>query len=391
MIPLKMQKKPDKDKLKVMMIYGWQSNPYAKCVLGSLLKNEITISFVTRKTLGWRDQEMSCGVYRIFPDHRDKASHLSIFITECIALIKLISLLFTTKPDIIHYQAIRIPKSECIFFLLLKILRKKVSFTAHDTVSLNNSSFENFILKKIARYCDVLFVHTEYSKRMVKERWGISDKKIYLVPHGGYDSCYNSPISKESSRKNLGYQDSDYILLFFGTIRRYKGLDFLIPAVARAITSVPNLKLIIAGQAHEKGLSEHYKKMISELHLEHAIDYHDRFIKDEEVAEFFSSCDMAVLPYVQIDQSGILCLAFTFGRPVIATSVGGLPEMVRDGETGYIVPPANVHILEDKIIKGSQDKQHLEKMGLQARKLIEDKYTWENLADLTVKAYNDIL
>jgi glycosyltransferase involved in cell wall biosynthesis len=100
---------------------------------------------------------------------------------------------------------------------------------------------------------------------------------------------------------------------------------------------------------------------------------------------------MAVLPYVQIDQSGILCLAFTFGRPVIATSVGGLPEMVRDGETGYIVPPANVHILEDKIIKGSQDKQHLEKMGLQARKLIEDKYTWENLADLTVKAYNDIL
>jgi glycosyltransferase involved in cell wall biosynthesis len=97
------------------------------------------------------------------------------------------------------------------------------------------------------------------------------------------------------------------------------------------------------------------------------------------------------LPYTQIDQSGVLCLSYTFGKPVIATQVGGLPEMIREGITGYMVPPANIHALSEKIIEAWQNRENLQEMGFKAQKFINEEQSWDRLAEYTIGAYEKVL
>jgi glycosyltransferase involved in cell wall biosynthesis len=127
------------------------------------------------------------------------------------------------------------------------------------------------------------------------------------------------------------------------------------------------------------------------LNLENDVNYQDRFIHNEEIAGLFACCDIVVLPYTQIDQSGVLCLSYTFGKPVITTKVGGLPEMIREGVTGYTVPPANIHALSEKIIEAWQNRENLQEMGSNAQKLINGEYSWDRLEESTIEVYQEIL
>jgi len=392
-ISVRKSKVKNNNKLRVMMIYGFPSNPYVEYVVRSLIKKGIKIFLVTRKDLNVPIQNRSCSVYKIFPGRRYERYFLLSSLIECISLIRLAKLLISTKPDVVHFQSFRIPKVDWLLFLLLKIMRQKVVFTIHDTYS--HSKYlvllDNFIMAKVSRYCDALFVHARYTERFIQEVWKIHECKICVVPHGGYYLHYGSCISSESARKELGYQKSDYVLLFFGTIRRYKGLDYLIPAVKDVKKVIPNVKLIIAGKPVKQQTGEYYGQLIINLNLEYEINYQDRFIHNEEIAGMLCCCDIVVLPYIQIDQSGVLCLSYTFGKPVIATRVGGLPEMIREGVTGYTVPPANIHALSEKIIEAWQNRHNLAEMGLKAQKLMDEKYSWDRLAESTIGVYRKIL
>jgi glycosyltransferase involved in cell wall biosynthesis len=381
------------NRLRIMMVYGFPSNPYVEYVVRSLIKRGIRIFLMTRKDLKLTLNNKTCSVYKIFPGSRYENYFLLSSVLECISLIKLVRLLILTKPDIIHFQSFRIAKVDWLFFLLLKIIRQKVVFTIHDTHSHSKllPLLDNFIMVNVSRHCDALFVHTRYSKHLIKESWKIQERKIFVVPHGAYYLHYGTCISRESARKELGYQKSDYVLLFFGSIRKYKGLDYLIPAVKSVRKVIPNLKLIIAGKPINQHTGEYYGQLIFNLNLENEINYQDRFINNEEIAGLFCCCDIVVLPYTQIDQSGVLCLSYTFGKPVIATQVGGLAEMIREGVTGYTVPRANIHKLSEKIIEAWENRLNFAEMGLKAKKLIDEEYSWDRLAKSTIEVYQKIL
>jgi len=143
--------------------------------------------------------------------------------------------------------------------------------------------------------------------------------------------------SRKEARQRLGIPSDAEVLLFFGYVRRYKGLDVLIEALAIARQRRPQLRLLVAGEFYEN--EQKYREQIATLGLEPYVTVVNQYIPNEAVGMYYRASDVVVLPYREATQSGILATAYTFQRPVIATAVGGLQELVIEGKTGFIVPP----------------------------------------------------
>lgn len=374
-----------------MVLYGWESNPYAECTIRALLSRGIEIDFVTRSSSPWSFKEESCHVHPIFPGHRKGRPRLAMIVRELVAIARVARLLARRKPDIIHYQSYRMVRVDWLLFVLLRLLRKRVVFTIHDTHSLEASALDSMIFSQTARRADALLVHNRESKRVVEEKWGVLNSRVHLIVHGGYDQYYSVGQSRPEARQRLGLSPTDFVLLVFGSIRKYKGLDYLLPALVDVRRNAPELRVIVAGRAFDKALGESYVRMTSTLGLESTVEFRNRFIETREVEDLFTACDLVVLPYVRIDQSGVLFLAYTFGRPVLATRVGGLPELVRDGESGFLVAPADSQALCAGVTRAWNEKSRLPEMGARARRLIDEEYTWERQAETTIAAYRQLL
>jgi len=138
-------------------------------------------------------------------------------------------------------------------------------------------------------------------------------------------------------------------ILFFGFVKHYKGLDILLQALSIVIKSIPELKLVIAGDVY--GDKKTYLDLIDLLKLRNNIELHFRYIADDEIGDFFNDCDVCVLPYRSATQSGVVQLSYAYEVPVIATKVGGIEEVVIDGENGLLVETENPEALSEKILE----------------------------------------
>jgi glycosyltransferase involved in cell wall biosynthesis len=197
------------------------------------------------------------------------------------------------------------------------------------------------------------------------------EAKVALMPHPLYDH-FGDSLARDEARSRLGLPADARVLLFFGLIREYKGLDLLIEAFGKLD---PRHHLVIAGEPY--GDFGDYQKQIDASPLKANIHLHPRFITDAEVPVFFSAADVAVLPYRSATQSGITAVAFHFGVPVIATDVGGLPETVRTGSTGVLVD----HVSADAVRAGIEHFFTLDpaalRMGIAG---LRDELSWKSFA-----------
>lgn len=163
-----------------------------------------------------------------------------------------------------------------------------------------------------------------------------TDFPVACNPHPLYDN-YGMPISREEALDNLKLPADKSYMLFFGFIRAYKGLDLLLEAFADRDLRKGKLKLIVAGEFYES--DKLYRDIITKNNMSEDVIIFDRFIGENEVASFFSAADLVVQPYRSATQSGVTQIAYHFGKPMLVTDVGGLGEIVRDGECGYVVNP----------------------------------------------------
>jgi glycosyltransferase involved in cell wall biosynthesis len=171
---------------------------------------------------------------------------------------------------------------------------------------------------------------------------------VHYREHPDYDFFTLSPGTRQDARKKFGLGNHS-TLLFFGYIKRYKGLDLLLEALPLALRSLPDLRLLIAGEVY--GDDSVYTGLIAQYKLEKSIVSHMRFIANDEVASFFRAADVAVLPYRTATQSGVTKAAFAFDLPVIATDVGGLGEVIQPGVNGYLVKPDDPEALAAAIVR----------------------------------------
>src|SRR5258707_15408817 len=151
------------------------------------------------------------------------------------------------------------------------------------------------------------------------------------MPHIQIGHECSSPVVQEDER----------LILFFGRIWEYKGLEYLIRAEPLISARVPNVRILIAGRGED---FSRYTEMM--VHPDRFI-VHNEYIPEERTAEYFRRASVVVLPYIEASQSGVIPLAYSAAKPVVATTVGGLPEMVEDGRTGYLVAPRDTTNLAD--------------------------------------------
>lgn len=198
--------------------------------------------------------------------------------------------------------------------------------------------------------------------------------KNKVLPHPVY-SNFGNPVDQEEARKYLKL-DCEKLILFFGFIRDYKGLDVLLAALS-LINEKEGIKLIVAGEFYSN--KEKYISLIKNLNLTGRVYLFTDFIPTDNVKYYFSAADSVILPYRDATQSGIVQIAINFGRPVIATNVGGLSEVVREGETGYVVEKENPGALAEAILKFYKEKDEKDFSGKIS--LESQKYSWENFVN----------
>jgi glycosyltransferase involved in cell wall biosynthesis len=166
------------------------------------------------------------------------------------------------------------------------------------------------------------------------------------------------------------------VILFFGYIRRYKGLHTLLDAMPTILEKV-KLKLLVVGEFYDD--EEKYRQQIADNRLQNDVVLHAEYVANEQVGLYFSACDIVVLPYVSATQSGIVQIAYQFDKPVIATDVGGLAEVVLNGKTGFIVPPQQPTAVANAVLRFYQEKR--EKEFVRNVKKEKKKYGWDAMVD----------
>jgi glycosyltransferase involved in cell wall biosynthesis len=311
---------------------------------------------------------VSFGIERVSLKHRrvrDPLNGLEIW--------RAVQRLSTWHPDVIHIQHGH-PWFNLCGLPFLK--RQRLVTTVHDVTSHAGDRYSQQIPQWVwdlgARRAAHLIVHGELLKAQLAQRQQLSPDRIHVIPHGEF-SLYARWAEPDQAERNE--------VLFFGRIWPYKGLRYLIEAEPLITAKVPEARIVIAGEGEQL---TNYTPFMTHREL---FDIHNRFIPQAEVAGFFQRAAVVVLPYTEASQSGVIPLAYAFGKPVVATRVGSLPEVVEDGITGYLVPPRDVPQLAEAVIHLLKDQSLRHQMGRQAYQKAMTDLAWSRIAEETLKVY----
>lgn len=208
----------------------------------------------------------------------------------------------------------------------------------------------------------------------------VKNKPSEFIPHPLYDN-FGEKVSKAEARQKLGIAPEDKVILFFGFIRKYKGLDILLQAMKILKDEGQQVKLLIAGEFYDDKKS--YEELMDKLEIRNNLILHTDFIRDSEVKYYLCAADCVVQPYRNATQSGVTPLAYHFERPMIVTNVGGLPDMV-PGEVG-LVAEANAGDIAKKIIEFFRLGEEYFLPHLREEK---KKYSWNNMVQAIINLAN---
>lgn len=216
------------------------------------------------------------------------------------------------------------------------------------------------------------------SEKVLSDLRSFSPKPARLVQHPLYDN-FGAILPKDQARGHLGLSPADKIILFFGFIRKYKGLDLLLNAMADLRPQMPDLKLLIAGEFYED--EQRYKDIIQELDIEDMLILKTNFIADSEVRYYLCAGDVVVQPYKNATQSGVTPLAYYFEKPMIVTNVGGLPALVPDEKCGLVVKP------QPSAIAGAIRRFYElgENHFIPHLRIEKEKYSWANIVNAIIQ------
>lgn len=243
------------------------------------------------------------------------------------------------KPDIIIVRYWLPFMGPCLGTILRKVKKNqhtKIICIADNIIPhekrIGDTAFTNYFIKPIDAFITM-------SKKVLGDLQNIdTSKKAKFVPHPLYDN-FGEKISKEEARNKIGIEDNLKIILFFGFIRKYKGLDILFEAIKllKERSAIGNMKFLIAGEFYED--RKNYDEQIERLGIKNELILRTDFIPDSEVKNYLCAADVVIQPYRNATQSGVTPLAYHFEIPMIVTNVGGLPSLVPDGKVGLIAEP----------------------------------------------------
>ena len=281
-----------------------------------------------------------------------------------------------------------------LLMMLYKSAGKKVVLTVHNVNAGRRDKTDSWLnratLKFQYRLADHLFVHTTKMKEELVTAFDVNAAKVTIIPYGINNAVPSTALTCDQARQKLGLQAGEKVILFFGAIKRYKGLEYLVTAFQQIATQ-GNYRLIIAGE-RKKGHEEYWRSIQQAIELgpgKERILQKIEFIPDSETEIYFKAADVAVLPYTEIFQSGILFLSFAYGLPVIASKVGSFSDDIDEGVNGYLNEGKDCHDLARRIHDYFRSELYRELP--QRRLVIRDRafseHSWKSVANLTRNAY----
>jgi glycosyltransferase involved in cell wall biosynthesis len=224
--------------------------------------------------------------------------------------------------------------------------------------------------------------HTRHSQITFQSHFPTIQAPSTIIPLGEYGFLLPHRLKRI-------YTNTTPTVLFFGNIRPYKGLDLLIRAFPRIREQIPAAKLLIAGQPLSS--FEPYQQLIAEHNLTECVETHFGYIPDERIPQLLNSVTAAALPYRAIDQSAVLMLLMAYGMPIVAAQIGGLEEILRNGQTGLLVPPNDTQALADALIHLLQNPDESRRLGENARHDAETQFAWKSIAENTIQFYQSVI
>ena len=262
------------------------------------------------------------------------------------------------------------------YWILAMLLRKiPLIVTCHNVFPHERFPLDRFLTRLVLKQADGYVVQSHMDE---KDLLTIKPDANYVVtPHPTYNAFKIEDMSREEARQRICIGEDVPMLLFFGFVREYKGLKYLLDALTKVRERIPDIMLWVVG---DFGDDKHlYMEQIERNDIQNSIRLVEGYVPDREVEQYFAASDLVVLPYVSATQSGIAQIAYGFEKPVIVTDVGGLPDVVRHGETGYVVPPCDAHEIAQAIVRFYLEDSEIDWAGNIKRRASE--FSWETMAE----------
>lgn len=278
------------------------------------------------------------------------------------------------QPDILHYQSGGDPWVP----LILPFLRGfPLVVTIHDASYHPGDKPPKIILNLknslLTRLADQIIVHGKQQADVLCRQYHTPLKKINPI--------YLGPPEIFKKLSNHKWHSDERTILFFGRVRPYKGIDTLIGSAPLILANVPDARIVIAGAGDCPSIQQ------AAIEYPDTFEIHNRFIYAEEVSRLFQKAALIALPYLDATQSGIIPIAYMFKRPVVATRVGSIPEVVEDGKTGLLVEPGDERSLADAIVRLLLSPDLRRSMGEAGNLKLQQGLSWKSIAEKTLKVY----
>lgn len=332
----------------------------------------------------------TCNSTAQHPDFKVKTTFNNIFgkAPKLIRAIRFIQGLLASFLDInqnnikiVHFHFFHITYLEWLCIIFAKFFNKKIIITIHDIQSFSgdqNQKLVQFVYKNAHK----IIVHNQFSYNTLIEYLDFIKIKTHIIPHGNFESI--AKIDKSQARKALSLPEHAFIFLFFGQIKKVKGLDILLQAFTKIVKQ--DIHLIIAGKVWKDDFNI-YQEIIDKNNLHNNLTAHIYYISDQQVPLYYHAADTIVLPYREIYQSGVLLMAMSYQLPVIVSNLPAMVEIIQDQYNGFVFTKENPDALAEKMLEVVNKKAYLEEIINNAHQTIQEKYNWERIGELTKVVY----
>jgi glycosyltransferase involved in cell wall biosynthesis len=393
---------PVEQQLEVGLLTGGQDRHYAYGLAMALIAKNVSLDVIGSDSVDGPEMHGTARLRFLNLHGNNKETSIARKIQRTLAsYARLVRYAWTAKPRIFHilwnYKFELFDRT--LLMLYYKCLGKKIVLTAHNVNAgrrdLKDSPLNRLTLKFQYKLADHIFVHTNKMKDELLERFHVNKTAVTVIPYGANNAVRHTSLTTAEAKQQLGIRSNERAVLFFGAIKPYKGLEYLVAAFQKLVASPADYRLIIAGEL-KKGSEEYYsaiQKIIGRDSSREKVIQKIEFIPDDETELYFKAADVAVLPYTEIFQSGILFLAYSFGLPVIAADVGSFGEDIIEGRTGLVCKPRD----SDDLVAAIQRYYDCDlfKELEHRRKEIQDyslsRHSWEEVGELTRNVYSDLL
>jgi len=294
------------------------------------------------------------------------------------------------RPDLLHFQWFPLLDLVSVEGALVKFFQMRgiqVVYTAHDVVPLDEREALR-TYQRLYRTVDAVVCHTKQARHRLVEEFHVDAQDIRVIPHGPLMDREAFPACREA-RERLGWAQEQPTALLFGVLRPYKGVEFLLKSWAEVHERVPRARLIVAGHA-APSYAQKLRGLLRDPRVEDSVELRFRFLPEQELQTLIAAADLLVYPYRNITQSGALFAGMNAGKPIVATRVGGLKEVLRDEQTGVLVDYGDQTQLAERLGRLLQDPERQETLGQAAQHEIDTSYSWERIAQKTIHCYEGL-